>query len=175
MTCPAGFSLRNGGPDDLDALAEIERRADRLYLTAGLVGMVEGRIAPIEPLRRQLSGGHVLVIDASGAGPVAFAAAELVDSALHLAQLSVDPDRQRLGLGRALVDAVVDLARTSFAPAVTLTTFRAVPWNGPFYRSLGFLSLDDERLPPGLAAIRASERARGIDAMGPRCAMAKPL
>lgn len=174
MTLPAGFTLRDGGPDDLDALAAIERRADRLYLTTGLVGMVEGRDPPVEPLRRQLRDGHVLVIDASGAGPVGFAAAELVDSALHLAQLSVDPDRQRLGLGRALVDAVVDLARASFAPAVTLTTFRDVPWNGPFYRSLGFLPLD-ERLAPGLAAIRASEQARGIDAIAPRCAMAKPL
>ncbi len=37
-------------------------------------------------------------------------------------------------------------------PAVTLTTFREVPWNAPFYTCLGFAMLDELTLPAGLAA-----------------------
>ena len=45
---------------------------------------------------------------------------------------------------------------------VTLTTFRDVPWNAPFYRRLGFEVLDPEDLTPGLAAAFADEARRGL-------------
>ena len=54
-------------------------------------------------------------------------------------------------------------------PAVTLTTFRDVPWNAPFYARLGFRVI--EALSPGLQAIRDHERDIGDDAFGSRVAM----
>ena len=60
-------------------------------------------------------------------------------------------------------------ARASGLAAVTLTTFRDVPWNAPFYRRVGFEVVDDPT--PGLAAVRAAERAEGLDGFGPRVAM----
>jgi hypothetical protein len=56
---------------------------------------------------------------------------------------------------------------------VTLTTFRDVPWNGPFYAKLGFREL--RHLSPGLAAMREHERLIGDDDFGPRIAMRKDL
>jgi hypothetical protein len=56
---------------------------------------------------------------------------------------------------------------------VTLTTFRDVPWNGPFYAGLGFRAVDE--LTPGLAAVRDHEKAIGDDDFGPRIAMRKEL
>ena len=53
--------------------------------------------------------------------------------------------------------------------AVTLTTYRDVPWNAPFYRRVGFEVVDDPT--PGVAEVRAAERAEGLDAFGPRVAM----
>ena len=47
--------------------------------------------------------------------------------------------------------------------AVTLTTFRDVPWNAPLYRHLGFVDLDDASLGPELRAIVAAEAAHGLD------------
>jgi hypothetical protein len=52
---------------------------------------------------------------------------------------------------------------------MTLTTFRDVPWNGPYYAALGFEVIDD--LSPELAAMREHERAIGDDDFGPRVAM----
>ena len=48
-------------------------------------------------------------------------------------------------------------------PAMTLATFRDVPWNGTLYRHLGFRFLDHDTLGPELAAVRAHETAIGLD------------
>jgi hypothetical protein len=72
-----------------------------------------------------------------------------------------------------LVAAVCDWARFQGYGAVTLTTFRDVAWNGPFYARMGFGVLDD--LTPGLQAIRDHERAIGDDDLGPRIAMRKDV
>jgi len=48
-----------------------------------------------------------------------------------------------------------------------------VPWNAPFYSSVGFVEVVDPAL--GLAAIRRDEQERGPDAMGRRLAMRMAL
>jgi GNAT superfamily N-acetyltransferase len=94
---------------------------------------------------------------------------ELVDRVPHIWQLAVHPDHGRRGYGRALVGAVSEWARLHQFEAVTLTTYRDVPWNGPFYKSLGFVTMGT--LTPELMAIRDHERAVGDDGFGPRVAM----
>ena len=54
--------------------------------------------------------------------------------------------------------------------ALTLTTFRDVEWNGPYYARLGFEPIPDEQLGPELRAIRDREQADGLDVL-PRQAM----
>jgi GNAT superfamily N-acetyltransferase len=109
------------------------------------------------------------VVFVSGAPPVGFACVEIVDGLAHIWQLSVLQSKGRQGLGRALVKVVCDWAPLNRLPAVTLTTFREVPWNAPFYARLGFRVV--EAPPPGLQAIRDHERDMGDDALGPRVAM----
>ena len=62
-----------------------------------------------------------------------------------------------------------DWAQLHGLPAVTLTTFRDVPWNAPFYARLRVRVI--EALSPGLQAIRDHEQDIGYDAFGPRVAM----
>ena len=59
----------------------------------------------------------------------------------HLEQLSVHPEHGRRGLGRALLRAGLEWAAAHDYPELTLTTYRDVPWNGPFYASEGFVEL----------------------------------
>jgi len=106
---------------------------------------------------------------AAGAPAVGFICVVLVDGEAHIDQLSVLPDHGGRGTGRALLEAAIAWARASGLSGVTLTTFRDVPWNAPFYRRVGFVDVTD--LPPGLAAVRAHERAVGDDDFGPRVAM----
>ena len=53
---------------------------------------------------------------------------------------------------------------------LTLTTYVDVPWNGPYYRCLGFVPVPDAAIGPQLRAVRAREAAYGLDAW-PRTAM----
>jgi len=47
--------------------------------------------------------------------------------------------------------------------SVTLTTFRDVPWNMPFYERLGFEVVPTPALSPALRAVVDDETRRGLD------------
>jgi GNAT superfamily N-acetyltransferase len=79
-------------------------------------------------------------------------------------------EAQGKGAGRALIAAVEEEARTRGLPAVTLTTFRDIPWNAPFYARCGFVELSDENLGPFLTLVREKEVEIGLDVAN-RCAM----
>jgi GNAT superfamily N-acetyltransferase len=110
---------------------------------------------------------------AVGEPAVGFVCLELVDGTAHVDQLSVLPEFGRRGIGRALLETAIGWAVSSGYGELTLTTYRDVPFNAPFYRTLGFEELTD--LGPGLAAIRAHEREIGNDDFGPRIAMRRVL
>ncbi|HEY8574690.1 GNAT family N-acetyltransferase [Phenylobacterium sp.] len=120
-----------------------------------------------------LAEGLVWVAEDAGE-LIGFAACQHFMDALHLWEIAVRHDRQGKGAGRALMAAVTDEARARKAGAVTLTTFRDLPWNGPFYASLGFRALKPEELNGRLTAILMRERRLGLD-MNARCAMRLPL
>jgi GNAT superfamily N-acetyltransferase len=158
------WRVRPARPEEFERLRLIEEASETLFLAHGI-----GPFAPPDddPL---VGSAVVLVCDDP---PLGFAAVGVVDGAAHIWQLSVHPAAGRRGRGTALVGAACDWARERGYGAVTLTTFRDVPWNGPFYARLGFRVVD--RPTKGLAAIRRRERADGDDAFGPRVAMARDL
>jgi GNAT superfamily N-acetyltransferase len=96
--------------------------------------------------------------------PVGFALVKMVaDDLPHLEEIDVNPLHGRRGLGTALIRAVCDWATASGYSVLTLTTFRAVPWNLPFYARLGFVEIPCETLRPELAGVVAEEAHRGLD------------
>lgn len=97
----------------------------------------------------------------------------LVDGNAHIEQVSVHPDHTRQGIGRTLIEAAAEWAAALGVPAMTLTTYRDVPWNAPYYARLGFRRVPEGQMTPGLRTIRAREAARGLDAW-PRVAMRRP-
>lgn len=111
----------------------------------------------------------------TGTRPVGFALVEMLAGDLpHLEEIDVEPIHGRRGLGTALVRAVCEWATVSGYPMLTLTTFRSVPWNYPFYARLGFVEIPRETLRPELAALVFDEAHRGLDpdtrvVMGYRC------
>jgi hypothetical protein len=57
-----------------------------------------------------------------------------------------------------LLDYVADWAAGQDMLAMTLITFRGVPWNAPYYERLGFRELAEAEVTPGLAARKADQR-----------------
>jgi GNAT superfamily N-acetyltransferase len=154
-------SIRRARPDEFAVLREVELKADKLFETVG--------IGPFVNDDAEDHLGQAALVLLVGDPPLGFVCVELVDSIPHIWQLAVDPDHGRHGLGRALMQAACDWARSEGFDAITLTTYRDVPWNRPFYESLGFVVM--EALTPELVEIRRHERAIGDDDFGPRVAM----
>jgi hypothetical protein len=45
---------------------------------------------------------------------------------------------------------------------MSLSTFRDIPWNAPFYAKLGFRILDESELTEGFQQIRRQEHESGL-------------
>ena len=156
-----GEPIREARPDEFASLRRIEFEADRLFGTVG--------IGPFVNDDAEDHFSQAVLVLVVGDRPVGFVCVELVDRVPHIWQLAVHPDHGRQGLGRALIGAACKWARLHQFEAITLTTYRDVPWNGPFYESLGFVTMGT--LTPELIGIREHERAVGDDDFGPRVAM----
>jgi N-acetylglutamate synthase-like GNAT family acetyltransferase len=87
----------------------------------------------------------------------------LEPNAVHLEEIDVLPEHGRRGLGRRLVAQVCRWTEERGYVAVTLTTFRDIPWNMPFYARLGFEEISKAALPAGLSSILQDEACRGLD------------
>lgn len=144
--------VRTPAVTELPQLGEIERAADTLFEPLGIV------FPPGTVVDDVSDPANVLVV---GDPPVAFAYTDWLDGRLHLHQIAVHPVHVRSGIGTALMAAVMERAGSA---GVTLTTFRDVPWNGPWYARLGFVELTD--LGPELAALVRAEH--DLSELGPR-------
>ncbi len=111
----------------------------------------------------------------AGDPPVGFAWLTLVCGHAHLEQISVVPGHGGRGLGRALLEGAIGWATEAGYPCITLCTFRDVAWNGPFYRSAGFVEVEEEECCEELREIRGGERSNGLDELGVRVVMIRPL
>ncbi len=125
------IKVRVAEAGELAGLVAVEDAADQLFAAYGIVFPASSDIDQVA------DPDDVLVVGRPAAG---FAYVGEVDDGLHLHQLAVHPDHGRQGLGTALLSAV--LARAG-GRAVTLTTFRHIPWNEPWYRARGFAEVTD--------------------------------
>lgn len=149
--------IRTATSDDLPALRDIERAAGQAFADIGMTEIAADEPLSITTLDAYRRAGHAWV--AADPEPVAYLVAEVVDGLLHIEQVSVHPDHARRGIGRRLIDT----ADGAGFPALTLTTFRDVPFNAPYYRRLGFRVLRPEQETPELRRIRRREAEHGLD------------
>lgn len=149
---------------DGEALRAIEVAAGDSFRAIGMGEIADHEPASVAELAAYADDGRSWVAVAEeGDGPIGYVLADVVDGNAHIEQVSVRPDRQARGLGRALVDTVDRWAAATGRPLVTLTTFRAVPWNMPLYAHLGFEEIPDAEIGPELRALVAVEAGHGLD------------
>lgn len=163
--------------DELAGLRELERRAGEPFRAIGMAAVADDEPSSLAELEHYRAAGRAWVITEAHPpdGPIlGYLLAEPVDGGLHIAQVSVDPAAAGRRLGAALIEHLAEVAAKTCPPALTLTTFRDVPWNAPYYRRLGFVEILPSALGPGLRAIRALERAARLDRW-PRVAMIRQL
>lgn len=161
------------GPD-LPGLRDIERAAGAMFREIGMPEIADDEPLPLETLAGYAARGRAWVVVGEPETPLAYLLAEDLDGCVHIAQVSVDPAWARRRLGRRLLDHVAAEAATIGVPALTLTTFRDVPWNAPYYHRCGFRVLTESEVTPGLRAVRRQEAEQGLDRW-PRVCMRRDL
>jgi len=155
------YKIRPANSQDIPALPEIERAAGGLFAGLDLVQDSEDHTVPVEELERARKTGRLWVAT-EDEQPVGFAMATIVDGLAHLEELDVHPRHSRRGLGTALVERVCEWAKSEGFAAITLSTFRDVPWNAPFYTRLGFRIVTEDELTEGLLQLREAEADQGL-------------
>lgn len=148
---------------DLETLPQIERAAAARFGPGQLPAAVRDETTSLDELHAARAAGLLWVARVPGGDVVGFALVELLEGVPHLEEVDVDPAHGRRGVGRALVEAVLDWAHANGHASVSLTSFRDVPWNAPFYASLGFRVVEPHELTPSLEAVVADETARGLE------------
>ena len=156
------YKITAARPNDLPLLPAIELAAARL-LAGHAPESVLNEATSQEDLKDAQSHGHLWVALANDV-PVGFAHVEVLEPVVaHLKEIDVLPEHGRRGLGGELVTTICAWAATAGYRSVTLTTFRDVSWNMPFYARLGFEVIPSEELSPALLSIVQDETRRGLD------------
>jgi len=160
--------------DELGALLDIERDAGRAFAAVGLPEIADDDPGTVAELEAYRAAGRAWVAVGDDDRPVAYLVSEIVDGCHHIEQVSVAPAHARRGIGAALIDHLAAVARREGRAALTLTTFRDVPWNAAYYERLGFAPIDPAAYGPELGALVAHE-ATSIPGDAPRIAMRRAL
>ena len=158
----SGYSITTATPKHLEALYDIELAAATMF-----EGYVPASVPQVSTPQSKFQGaqrGGTLWVALFGETPVGFALVEMLAKDLpHLEEIDVTPAHGRRGLGTALVHTVLEWVKRAGHRQLTLTTFRNIPWNMPFYSRLGFVEIPTHELRLELEAVVQDEADRGLD------------
>lgn len=160
---PPGYRIRPRDPADDAHLVATENAANRLFAEHGYPELAEGGFPDVDEFRRMIGDGAAFVAEEAGGTPVGYAVLKPLGRLSHLRELAVHPAHGRKGLGRALVAAVIAAARKADSAGVSLTTFRDIPFNQPFYTSIGFRELPLAAAPSALVEAFHREVPGGVE------------
>ena len=164
--------IRLAVPQDAQLLPAIETSAAQAFrMIDELSWLADSPPMSIEHHRQLIALSTCWVALDAENRPQGFLSGERHGSDLHIYELSVMQSMQGQGTGRRLIEAAKDYARSSRLSFVTLTTFKNVPWNAPFYSRAGFETKATTDLDQRLAGILSEEYKHGF-APQSRCAMA---
>lgn len=167
------FTIRTATEADLPFLPPIEDDAAVAFAAVGYGFCTEHPPRSIEVLREDMEQGTLLLAEV-GETIVGFAIANYSTEAAHLRELSVLRSHHKRGIGLALLHAIEACSREKKHDTITLTTFRDVPWNAPWYARQGFEVITAGDLPEAHRALLSEELAM-VYPHYPRVTMRKVL
>jgi GNAT superfamily N-acetyltransferase len=149
-------------PEDVPALPAIEHAAGEMFSEYAFTADLPPYPTSLEDFYEAQAQNCLWVARVDDGAPIGFALVELFGESAHLEELDVSPDHGRRGIGTKLVREVIEWARATGVTAITLTTFREIPWNAPFYERLGFRALQFEDLTSELRERVEEEERAGL-------------
>ena len=154
-------AFRAARPDEIETIRAIERASAQRFL--GIMdALAADEPSPATVLAARIASGGLLVAT-DGDDLAAFVMFEAVEDRAYVEQIDVLPAYEGQRIGAALLDVVASRARAAGLKGLSLSTFKDVPWNAPYYRWLGFADVAENALTPAMRAIREAHLARGLD------------
>jgi predicted N-acetyltransferase YhbS len=166
------LAIRPALRTEIDAIRDLERASSQRFLGV-MDALADDEPTPAEVLAQRLARDGLLAatLDEELAAFVMF---RPLENGLYIEQIDVAPAFEGRRIGATLIDAVAERAARAGLAGLTLSTFRDVPWNAPYYRRLGFVDIPDDVLSAALQAVRREHLARGLDE-GARLFMQRPI
>ena len=156
------YSIRFARPDEVGRLREIEDEAGERFNGLDIFDEDLASSFSLDEMYRLAKLGQVWAACDDHDQPVGMIIASIRNGNAYIEELDVLPAHGRRGLGRRLIEQVCRWASERNCSAVDLSTFRDVPWNGPFYRKNGFRDLSEEEWTDDMPKIREAETAQGL-------------
>jgi GNAT superfamily N-acetyltransferase len=162
--------IRIARVDDIAALIAIEIASGEPFRAVGMQAVADEPPLTADQYKDFVSEERSLVHVDANDEPVAYILLEPLDGRLFIEQVTTSPHYSGKRIGAGLIDFAAEYAPNFGVAGLSLTTFRDVPWNAPYYARLGFQVVADSRVTSGLIAKLGTESARGLAAW-PRVAM----
>jgi ribosomal protein S18 acetylase RimI-like enzyme len=170
----SAYAIVPAQPEDVDRLIAVDLAAGQLFAPTGLLSddALHDHV-PETVMQQAIEAKDLLKVSAQDSGAVGFALVSHRGGTLYLDQISVHPDHGRRGLGAELVRQVCVVAKQRRLKQVTLSTFREVPWNGPFYRKMGFREIPRKDMADWMLELERIQ-AESLD-LSQRCFMVRKI
>lgn len=167
---PHGYSIRPSTALDIPQLILIELAGNSLFAPTGLIPEenMDDHVS-IEWHQDAIEAEMSLVVADPDDKPVGFVLTSYRPPDLYIDEIVVHPDHGRQGLGSALITHCLDRAKATGERSISLSTFRKVPWNAPFYAKHGFKELPEKKWTKWMHEINAVQ-AETLD-VSQRCFM----
>jgi GNAT superfamily N-acetyltransferase len=156
------YHLRVARPSEVGRLREIEDEASERFKGIDIFDESLSSSFSLDEMYRLAKLNQVWVVCDSNDDPVGMIVVSIRGKNAYVEELDVLLEHGRRGLGTRLIQCVCDWARERGCTAVDLSTFRDVPWNGPFYRKNGFRDLARDEWTDDMPMIRAIETSQGL-------------
>ncbi|KAK3294432.1 acyl-CoA N-acyltransferase [Chaetomium fimeti] len=173
------FRLRPATESDLPLLGTIHQSAISTFAQIPELAAAECSLPPLPLALLQTFEVVIAVEDSADGGATGdpeaaaerikgFVALRLLDGVAFIAMICVRATDQRQGVGRELLAHAIAQSETRGFRAISLTTFRDVPWNGKWYRQMGFAEIADKEVetelgPEHMTMLRGSRDKHELD------------
>src|ERR1051325_8193877 len=150
MSVPkVAYVIRPGRIDEASHLQDVERAAGKVFLAVGMADIADSDPTSIAHFHARSRQGRLLVATPNSGGPaVGFLYWSNRDGCAYIEEVAVDPLHRGFRLAGRMFDTLATEVGRGIK-ALTLATFRDVPWNAPYYARLGFVECDCALLGPG--------------------------
>ena len=167
------YTIELGLCSHLSEIPELERAAGERFIAIGMADVADGEVTPLSILESRADLQRLYVAIAPDGKVVGFLIWSPKDGRAYIEEVSVRPDHAGHRLGARMIDRLADDVRGNHR-ALSLATFRDVPWNAPYYRKLGFSELAYADAGPDHEESWRHQAENGLD-MSRRLFMVKPL